>query len=729
MPRVSLLQTNFTAGEISPRLYGRVDVARYQNGAKRLTNANVLVQGGVIRSWGTRYLAGTKTNAVRSRLIPYIFNRTQAYALEFGNLYMRVFRQDGTRVEVSPGVAYETVTPYTEAMLPALDYTQGADTMFLFHESVPVHRLQRFLDDLWVLEAANLINPPTDEIGEQFNQVGTLSQATVGAGRTLSVSAGAFLLSDVGRTISAGAGLATIAGFTSATSLTVTVTRAFTSTSLAANSWTMGSSPLVAVTPSATGPEGSTIDLTAAASAWSAARHVGAYVRINDGLVRLTSVTSDVLASGVVVKTLSGTTQAPADAWALELNVWNAQDGYPRTGTLWEQRLIAAGSPRYPQTVWGTRAGEYFNFQRGVDDDDGFAFTLATDEINPIQFMTGGRTLVALTTGGEFTLQGGVEKPIAPTNVQIRSRSNHGCKQVRPVRVGREEMFVQTAGRKVRAFSYNATNDDYTAPDITILSEHITLSGIRELAWQKTPEPWLWALREDGTLACCTYEAQDENVVAWTPRSTATGDRFDSICVIPDGAGGENLWAISRRVVNGATVRYVERFQSDVLSDCGVGVMVLGSSSAAGFSHLVGRQVDVIGDGAYMGRFTVDGSGVVNFGRTVASATIGLPYTTTVEMLTPEMGMPDGTAQGNSMRIGEVTLRFLGTVGGRINGQQIPTRTLDTNTLDAPPESTVGLERIENLGWDRGEAVLVIEQDVPLPFYLLSVVRKVTVNS
>jgi hypothetical protein len=137
----------------------------------------------------------------------------------------------------------------------------------------------------------------------------------------------------------------------------------------------------------------------------------------------------------------------------------------------------------------------------------------------------------------------------------------------------------------------------------------------------------------------------------------------------------------------------------------------------------------VIGDGAYMGRFTVDGSGVVNFGRTVASATIGLPYTTTVEMLTPEMGMPDGTAQGNSMRIGEVTLRFLGTVGGRINGQQLPTRTLDTNTLDAPPESTVGLERIENLGWDRGEAVLVIEQDVPLPFYLLSVVRKVTVNS
>lgn len=715
---------------MSPRLYGRVDVARYQNGAKALRNCNVLVQGGVIRSYGTRYIAGTKTNAVRSRLIPFIFSRTQAYALEFGNLYMRVFRQDGTRVEISPGVAYEIVTPYTEAMLQALDFTQGADTMFLFHESVPTRRLQRFLDTLWVMEPAAWVNLPVDEIGERFNQVGTLSLATVGAGRTLSVPIAAFVAADVGRTIAAGAGLATITGFTSGTQLTVNITRAFDSVTLAVNTWTMGASPLATLTPSAATPEGGTANLTASADSFTTARHVGAYVGINGGFVRITSVTSPTIAAGVIVKALTGTTAAPADAWTLEFNVWNASDGYPRTGTLWEQRLIAAGSTRFPQTIWGTRTGEYLNFQRGVDDADGFAFTIASDEINPIQYMTGNRSLVAMTVGAEFTLQGGIEKGITPTNVQIRARSNHGCAQVRPVKVGREEIFVQRALRKLRAFAYNAGSDDYTAPDVTILSEHITTSGVRDLAWQKSPEPWLWALREDGNIACLTYELQDENVVAPTLRTNDGADRIDSICVLPDANGGEFLWCISRRVVGGVTVRYVERFEETYRSDCGLlQNLGAGAASAGGYSHLIGRAVDVVADGSYAGRFTVDGAGVVSFGIVAVNVEIGLPYTTRVELLTPELQMQDGTAQGNSMRIGEVTLRFLGSMGGTINGQQLPTRFTDTNTLDEAPETSFGLERLETLGWDRGEAECVIEQTKPLPFHLLSVMRKVSVNS
>lgn len=45
MPRVTLMQTNFTAGEMSPRLLGRVDIARYSNGAKVIENAYPLVHG------------------------------------------------------------------------------------------------------------------------------------------------------------------------------------------------------------------------------------------------------------------------------------------------------------------------------------------------------------------------------------------------------------------------------------------------------------------------------------------------------------------------------------------------------------------------------------------------------------------------------------------------------------------------------------------------------------
>lgn len=732
MPRVSLLQTNFTAGELSPRLYGRVDVARYQNGAKAIRNGNVLVQGGVIRSYGTRFVVATKDSTKKSRLIPFVFSRTQAYVLEFGDLYMRVFKQDGTRVETSPGVAYEIVTPYTQAMLASLDYSQGADTMFLWHESVPTQRLQRFLDALWVIEAAPWVNPPVDEIGERISQVGTLSLATVGAGRTLNVPGALFVLADAGRTISSGAGRAVITGYTSPTQVTVQITRAFSSTTLAANAWSIDNSPLAQIVPNVATPVGGSCTFTAAIDTFDSTRHTGAYIRVNDGLVKISVVASAVSATGFIIEPLSGTTPAPADSWSLEFPVWNQFDGYPRTGTLWEQRLIAAGTARFPQTVWGTRTGEYLNFARGVDDDDGFAFTINSDEVNAINFMASGRALMAFTTGGEFTLQGGIEKPITPTNVQIRARSNHGCAQVRPVKIGREELFVQRAGRKVRAFSYNATNDDYAAPDVSILAEHITTSGITEMAWQKTPEPWLWAVRADGRMACCTYELQDENVVAWTLRETGLGiDKFESVAVIPDGAGGETVWVIANRVANGGFQRYVERLSDAVLCDSAILYGATGGpvTSLTGLAHLNGRDVDVVADGYYVGRFTVAAGAITVPSINADDVIIGLPYTTRLEMLTPELQMPDGTAQGNSMRIGEATLRFGGTVGGRINGQQIPTRTLDTTTLDNAPETTVGLERIENLGWDRGEAEMVIEQDVPLPFYLLNVARKVTVNS
>lgn len=808
MPRVTLLQTNFTAGELSPRMYGRVDVARYQNGARQIRNGRVLLQGGVIRDWGTRYLGQTHNMAVTGRLVPFVFNRSQAFMLEWGNLTLRIWRANGTLVESSPGVPYVLTTPYTSAQVAEFDYTQGADTMILWHESVAPYRLVRYADDNWLLEAVPFVDMPTDEIGERISVTGTLSAATVGTGRTLTAAAARFKPADVGRSVTAGAGLATITAYTSTTQVTVTITRAFAGTSLAANGWIIGESPRATATPSAVGPVGGTVNLTAGSStlgavkvigglSWTGgtvtvtctghgyatsdvvvvsgvdvpafngtftitvvdpntftysggnatppstlgqvqkvqpapgcwkAEHVGAYVRINGGLLKIASLTSDTIAVCTVLIALSGTTAAPADAWAMEFAVWNAVDGYPRTGTLWEQRLVAGGSPRYPQTVWGSWTGERFNFARGVADDQGFAFTLPSDEVNPIAWIASVRTLVALTLGGEFTLQGGIEKPITPTNIQIRARSNHGCALVRPVRVGREEIFVQRAARKVRALSYNATNDDYAAPEITSLAEHVTVSGVRELAWQRSPEPWLYARLADGTLSICTYELQDENVVAWVRRDFGT-DACEAIAQLPDSDGNETVWTIVRRTVSGATRRYVERFSSQAYADA---ELALTSGTPAtvwsGLSHLEGRTVDVVADESDAGQFTVAG-GSITLTQAASSVRIGLPFTTRVEMLTPELQMGEGSAQGNSMRIGEVTLRFLETTGGKVNGQVIPARQLDTPTLDLPPSSLTGLERVETLGWDRGEAELVIEQDRPMPFHLLNVVRKVTVNT
>ncbi|KAK6697408.1 hypothetical protein SNK04_014160 [Fusarium graminearum] len=121
------------------QLYWRRDEPA-PNGAKLLENVFVLVQGGVIGRYGLRFTQPAKHGDKHAVLIPYVFNRDQAYMLEVGDAYLRVYLQNGAQVqrEVSPGVfaPFEIQTDYAEADLDSIDYVQSADTMFFSTTSI-----------------------------------------------------------------------------------------------------------------------------------------------------------------------------------------------------------------------------------------------------------------------------------------------------------------------------------------------------------------------------------------------------------------------------------------------------------------------------------------------------------------------------------------------------------------------------------------------------------------
>lgn len=96
------------------------------------------------------------------------------------------------------------------------------------------------------------------------------------------------------------------------------------------------------------------------------------------------------------------------------------------------------GSPNFPQTIWESRTGEYLNFELGTKDDDAISYNLSSDQINPILHIGQINALIPLTYGGEFTVSGGVEKAITPTNIRAKNPSVYGCNRVRPVRIGNE---------------------------------------------------------------------------------------------------------------------------------------------------------------------------------------------------------------------------------------------------------------------------------------------------
>ncbi|MBS0539374.1 MAG: hypothetical protein JSR47_11490 [Proteobacteria bacterium] len=157
MTTIATLQPSFAAGELSPFLYGRVDLAKFRVGARTLENFFVHPHGGVSNRPGTRFVGEVDDSAVRHRLIPFQFRASpggQNYALVFGDRTMQVvLLNNGVPgfVESAPGVVYTIATPYVASDLATLKFVQSADTMTLTHPSYAPMKLTRSGHAAWTL--------------------------------------------------------------------------------------------------------------------------------------------------------------------------------------------------------------------------------------------------------------------------------------------------------------------------------------------------------------------------------------------------------------------------------------------------------------------------------------------------------------------------------------------------------------------------------------------------
>ena len=107
----SLIQPSLAGGEISPSLYGRVDLEKYQTSLRRCRNFIVRQFGGLDNRPGFRYLGSAKYADRTARLIPFQFSVSQTYALELGDYYFRVW-SNGVLVTDGGGSPIEVATPW-----------------------------------------------------------------------------------------------------------------------------------------------------------------------------------------------------------------------------------------------------------------------------------------------------------------------------------------------------------------------------------------------------------------------------------------------------------------------------------------------------------------------------------------------------------------------------------------------------------------------------------------
>ena len=523
MPKITTEKANFTAGELSPRLYGRTDLGRYDNGAQIIENFFVQPHGGVTRRPGTRFVREVKASANEARLIPFQFNVEQAYVLEFGNNYFRIYKDGG--VVISGGNPVEVTTTYTSAQLSQLKFAQTADLMYLVHPDHVPRKITRTSHTAWTISDVDLVR---GAMGDTNRTTTTLTANGRSGSVTVTASANLFVSTDVGRLIKLHKGFAKITAFSSATSVTAAVQELADGRSELMPSYSASTISFHEGDPDSTGLEhndriedsagnfivqgferGMRITTSSTSSNNKSAMLI---VDVTDTVITLAPGVDLAAESAGSSKTINGDLIADND---FQLGAFSTTTGFPTAIAFYEQRLVFAGTATQPQTIFFSQGGDFENFERGVDGDDGLVYTIGSNEVNVIRYLASGRQLIVGTSGGEFAVRAsGFDEPINPTNTQIKQQTTYGSANIQPLQVGNATLFLQRAKRKMREFVFSNESDSYVAPDMTILAEHVTEGGIKEFAYQQEPDSIAWCVREDGILACMTYR-REEQVVAW----------------------------------------------------------------------------------------------------------------------------------------------------------------------------------------------------------------------
>ena len=919
MSRVSVIATNFTAGELSEELFGRVDIAKYNNGAETLENFMVMPHGGISRRPGTRFVKEVKSSAAKTRLIPFEFSTTQAYCIELGNLYARFYKEQGAILEANKTISGATkanpcvitatshgysngdevyitsvvgmtelngkyykiknkatntfeltdiddvninssaFTTYGSAGTAARVYTiattfetddlfdiqfaQSADVLYLAHPDYAPKKISRTAHTTWTIEDVVYTDGPYQD--ENLTTTTLTPNATTGSAKTITASAvtginggAGFAATDVGRLISIGH---QAAAWAASTSYAVGVVKR--------NSGNVYECIKAGTSAGSGGPSGEGDEIVDNNVTWKFLRDGG----IQWGYATVTGFTN----TTVVVVTVDATFGGTSGETKWRLGAWSGTSGYPAAVAFYEQRLFWAGSTEQPQTLWGSKSGDYENHTPGTLDDDPVIYTLATDQVNAIRWLSPGKVMAVGTVGGEFVISGSTTSdPLTPTNVRVVREGTRGSHTHKPVRVDNTVIFIQRQQRKLREFTYAFESDSYQSPDLTILSPQVAKGGISEIAYQQEPNTTIWAVKADGQLVGLTY-LRDQQVIAWhrhkiggvsgactitvsdfaniaagtvlkftksngqtvtftsetagsgaptdtdfgfrpnesnnttadniftrinahadftvanpaaavvtveetlrkgaapltvessdTARLTTTNQEIsivESLSVIPSSSNGEEeLWMIVQRTIDGVTRRYIEFMEATFdtresstkknafFIDSGLSYNSTATATISGLDHLEGQTVSILGDGSVYAAQSVTSGGISSLSPVVSEVQIGLSYESIVKTLRPEAGADDGTAQGKTKRVFDLTARFIQTLGAKvsedgINYDEIQFRA-GSSSMDGSPPLFSGDKQIQFRGGWETEGQVYIKQDQPLPIHITAILTRLVTN-
>ena len=755
---------SFNAGIWAEKLDGRIDLEKYRYACRQAENMLVLPYGGLERRPGTQYIQSTKSNGF-AVLWPFQFSSTVGYIVEVGNLYMRFF-VDGAYIASS-----EIATPYTSADLRALQFRQINDVCFITHPNHHPRELIRNTATTFSIAETDFDLPAFRD--ENLSSTTITPSATTGASITLTASAGTFTADNVGGYYRLGQrrkgnSVSLLLGSTSSpttgssgASSTITVLGKWEFRTTGRWAGTVQIQRQNAVTSAwevirefFCGDADRNVDVTGTneteavmriSVAFSAATDGGseparAYLEAGDafvyGYAKVTAFSSTTAVTASVVDAFYDT--SATEVW--EESSWSTRRGFPRSCTLYEQRMLYAGCEAQPLAVWATKIGDFKNFKYGVDDSDAFSYDIPSTEQNPIEWIAAHKVVI-VGNGKEYGIlsSGSDDLPLSPTNAIFRIQEGVGFSGIKPEIIGDVMVAVERNGRRVWELSYAfdaGVSGGYRAVSLNRLNDDIVEDGIVDIDFSQLREPHLYAVTSTGDLAVLHYNRQD-GIVGWSKFTTQ--GQFESVAVIR-GTDKDEIWVAVLRNINGADVRFIERFnpvtwtakEDAYYVDAGV-TLTNGSAttSVSGLSHLDGQLCQILADGA-VEPSQAPSSGALTLADPATKVHVGLGYDSVYEPMRLDMDSILGSSQGHQKVIRELWVRFYKSLGmtysNGIQDDDLAFRDTDDNMDESPPLFT-GEKEIK---WDGtfgsdpslNDPKITVKQTQPLPMTLLVLVVK-----
>ena len=624
MARVSSIITNFRAGEISPRLEGRIDLQKYAEAVKDLSNMIVFPQGGVTRRPGT-YYAGTTKDGGQVRLINFEFSDTQAYVLEFGNLYVRIYKDGGLVTAATTAISAITkanpavVTSTSHGMsngdrvyitgvvgmteVNNREFTVAGATTNTFQlsgvnssafttygsagttgeiiEVTTTYTLAQlstinFAQSADVLYLAHLSHAPA-KLTRTSHTAWTLNDIDFTDGPYLDEN-----ITDTTLYASANTGSVTITASASLFASTdvgrlirfreileIHHDEWVTSTSYANNITVRYNGNVYKQTTGNTQTSGATPPVhlegeeTYGSVDWTYQHSATGYVKIT-AYTNATTVTALVKNDTGFLPDHVVASGNATKKWSL--GSFSTTTGFPRAIGFYEERLYFASTTTQPQTIFGSVSADFENHTPGINDDDAINVTIASDKVNVIKHLLPARFLQLLTTSAEFTLSGGAgSEPVTPTNVNVLRETTFGTGDVKPLRAGNSTIIIQKGGEKVKEITFDLDTDGLLGVDLTVLADHLARGGLTDMVWQQEPELLLWFVHADGRLIGLTYDRANATI-GWHEHSLGGDGVVESITAIPSGAE-DQVYLTVKRTINSVVVRHIVYLKSLYFND------------------------------------------------------------------------------------------------------------------------------------------------------------------